>query len=75
MQIWRDGTSQVRALEKVEKNRDSETVPSTDITRCEARHGSNTKTSGTHMAISGFLFFPWSDLYARRAIHYHACLQ
>jgi hypothetical protein len=32
-------------LSKVEENRDPETVPSADITRCEARHGSDKKIS------------------------------
>jgi hypothetical protein len=32
-------------LSKVEETRDHETVPSADITRCEARHGSDKKIS------------------------------
>jgi hypothetical protein len=79
IQISRRGTGEkewsVQALQEVENNWHAETVPDTDITRHEARHGSDMKRSGTDMTISGFSSFQPSHHYARhirRAIHCHA---
>lgn len=47
---------EVRALEKVETSSPPETVPSTDMTRCEARHGSNKNSTGTYLRV----LFPFS---------------